>query len=84
VEKGKEPKHGGDGLLNGASLSSLAGAVPSAKVTTEVRLPASSMAEVLDAIHKLGHTGNLQVNFRNGRALDLKFTTTEETKPGGV
>jgi hypothetical protein len=69
------------GILNGSSLSALAGAEPSAKTLIEVRYPASSMAEVFDAIHRLGYTGSLQVNFQNGKARDLKWAATRETKP---
>lgn len=71
-------------LLNGHSLSSLEGAVPSAKLQIEVRLPASSMAEVLETIHKLGKTGSLQVNFAHGKAQDLKWANTIEQKPPDV
>ena len=74
-------KHTPDGpLLNGSSLSHLTGAVPSAKLVEEVRFPASSMAEVLSVINRLGHTGQLQVNFHKGRAGDMKFVSTKETK----
>jgi hypothetical protein len=71
-------------LLNGASLSSLAGAVVDSSQQTSVRLPANSMAEVLETIHRLGHTGQLQVNFHKGRALDLKFVQTRGTRPADV
>ncbi len=71
-------------LLNGHSLSSLAGAVPTAKLQVEVRLPASSMSEVLETIHRLGRTGNLTVNFHNGKALDLKWASSREAKAPDV
>lgn len=72
-------------LLNGSSLSNLTGAVPTAKLQVEVRYPASSMAEVLETIKKLGTTGNLTVNFHKGKAMDLKFSATRETKtPEGM
>ena len=71
-------------LLNGSSLSSLAGARASAKLQVEVRLPASSMSEVLEAIHRLGRTGNLTVNFSNGRAMDLKWASSRDAKPPEV
>jgi hypothetical protein len=71
-------------LLNGSSLSSLAGAVPSAKLQVEIRLPASSIAEALETIHRLGRTGNLTVNFMNGRAMDLKWLSSRETTPPEV
>lgn len=74
----------GSGLLNGSSLSSLAGASASAHLQVEVRLPASSMAEVLETIHRLGRTGNLTVNFANGRAMDLKWASTRDAKPPDV
>jgi hypothetical protein len=66
--------------MNGASLSHLTGAETRSRVVTETRVPASRMAEVLDEIHRLGNTGSLQVNFHKGRALDLKWTGTRETK----
>ena len=72
------PKH--DSLLNGSSLTHLDGASVSSRVITEVRVPASRMAEVLERIHQLGDTGSLQVNFHKGRAQDLKWTGTRETK----
>jgi len=65
-------------LLNGSSLSRLTGAVPSAKLQVEVRYPASSIAEVMESIHKLGRTGNLTVNYSEGRAMDLKWSTTRK------
>ena len=65
-----------DSLLNGTSLSSLAGAEPSAKLQVEVRYPASSMAEVMETIHRLGKTGNLTVNFARGKAMDLKWANS--------
>lgn len=71
-------KHGNT-LLNGSSLAHLTGANVSSRVVTEVRVPASRMAEVLERIHRLGDTGSLQVNFHKGRALDLKWTGTRET-----
>ncbi len=74
----------GKSLLNGHSLSSLAGAVPSAKLAVEVRFPASSMSEVLETIHRLGHTGNLTVNFHRGKALDMKWSSSRDTKPPDV
>jgi hypothetical protein len=70
--------------LNGSSLSSLVGADVHAKIVSEVRLPASSIAEVLETVHRLGYTGNLQVNFHRGRALDLKWTSTSDTRPPAV
>lgn len=72
---------GSSGKFNGSSLSGLTGAVPSSKVVSEVRLPVSSMSEALETIHRLGYTGNLQVNFHKGRAMDLKWTVTGGTKP---
>jgi len=72
------------GLLNGQSISSLAGAQPKATLQVEVRLPASSMAEVLDVIHRLGRTGNLTVNFHNGRAMDMKWMSSRQEKPPDV
>jgi len=77
-----KPDH--KGLFNGSSLSALTGARASAKLQVEVRLPASSMAEVLDAIHRLGRTGNLTVNFSQGRAMDLKWSSTRDTNPPDV
>jgi len=74
----------GTGLLNGSSLSSLAGATSSARLQVEVRLPASSMADVLETIHRLGRTGNLTVNFSKGRAMDLKWASSRETNPPDV
>jgi len=64
------------GLLNGSSLSSLTGATASAKLQVEVRLPASSIAEVIETVRKLGHTGELQINFAHGKARDLKWKST--------
>lgn len=83
-EDGRNRDNRGKSLLNGSSLSSLTGARASAKLQVEVRLPASSMAEALATIHKLGKTGNLQVNFAHGRALDLKWSNTVEQKPPDV
>jgi hypothetical protein len=82
-ENGRVPSPG-KGTFNGSSLSALTGAVPSAKLQVEVRLPASSMAEVLETIHRLGRTGNLTVNFSNGRAMDLKWASSREAKPPEV
>lgn len=76
------PKDGN--LFNGSSLSRLAGAVPTAKTVIEVRLPASSMAEVLDTIHRLGRTGSLTVNFTDGHAGDLKWSSSRTTQPPDV
>ena len=76
------PNHGK--LLNGHSLSRLTGAAVKSRVQTEVHFPASSMAEVLETINRLGYTGNLQVNFHNGRANNLKWTSTADTKSGDV
>ena len=80
----RELKGSTGSLLNGSSLSGLAGAVASAKLQVEVRLPASSMSEVLETIHRLGRTGNLTVNFSNGRAMDLKWASSREAKPPEV
>lgn len=71
-------------LLNGSSLSHLTGAATTARLLTEVRLPASSMADVLSTISRLGHTGSLQVNFHKGKAQDLKWASTREAKPPDV
>ena len=65
-------------LLNGSSLAHLTGAAVSSRVITEVRVPASRMAEVLEHIHQLRDTGSLQVNFHKGRALDIKWTGTRD------
>ena len=46
-------------LLNGSSLAHLTGAAVSSRVITEVRVPASRMAEVLEHIHQLRDTGSL-------------------------
>jgi len=46
-----------------------------------VRLPAARMADVLETIHQLGHTGNLTVNFHHGKAVDMKWSNSRETKP---
>ncbi len=66
-------------ILNGSSLSHLTGATTRKVTQVEVRLPASSMSEVLDTIKRLGHTGSLQVNFSHGKALDLKWSNTHKT-----
>lgn len=72
-------------LLNGSSLSSLTGAVPSATLQVEVRLPASSMAEVLETIQRLGTTGKLEINFAHGKAQQLNWKSTRNAKaPDGV
>jgi len=71
-------------LLNGSSLSGLAGASASARLQVEVRLPASSMAEVLETIHRLGYTGGLQVNFHKGKAIDLKWANSRDAKAPDV
>lgn len=72
-------------LLNGSSLSSLTGAVPSATLQVEVRLPASSMAEVLETIHQLGRTGKLEINFAHGKAQQLNWKSSRDAKaPDGV
>ena len=76
--------HMADNLFNGSSISRLSGAVPTAKTIVEVRLPAKSMTEVLEAIHRLSRTGSLTVNFSNGHAQDLKWSSTRETKPPDV
>lgn len=68
-------------VFNGSSLISLAGAEAKTKLVSEVRLPASSMPELLEVVHRLGYTGNLQVNFHKGKALDIKWTATSDTKP---
>ena len=73
-----------NGLFNGSSLSNLTGAVTKATTHTEVRFPASSMAEVLETIHDRGHTGNLTINFSNGRAMDMKWASSRNTKPDDV
>jgi hypothetical protein len=70
-------------LLNGSSLAHLTGAATSSRLVTEVCLPASRMAEVLEHIHQLRDTGSLQVNFHKGRALDLKWTGTRDAKGAG-
>ena len=83
-EKGGR-KHGSDGsLLNGSSLSSLTGAVPSAKLEVAVQLPASSLADALERIARLGHTGNLQINFHKGRAQDMRWRTSHDAKAPDV
>lgn len=79
MRNGDGRKH--DSLLNGSSLSGLAGAVPSAKLQVEVRFPASSMAEALDTIHRLGYSGSLTVDFLNGRAGSMKWHSTRDAKP---
>lgn len=71
-------------LLNGDSLSSLAGAKPSARLQVEVRLPASSLADALETIHRLGRTGSLTANFHNGRAMDLKWVSSRDAKAPDV
>lgn len=71
-------------LLNGHSISSLAGAQPKATLQVEVHLPASSMAEALDLIHRLGHTGSLSVNFHNGKALNMKWLSTRQEHPPDI
>jgi hypothetical protein len=71
-------------ILNGASLSSLTGAQPSAKIQVEVRLPASSIAEVFETIHRLGRTGSLTINYSNGRAGELKWSSSSSAKPPDV
>ena len=68
-------------LLNGSSLSALTGARVSSKEEVRVQLPASSMAEVLETVHRLGHTGNLTVNFHKGKALDMRWTQTRAIDP---
>jgi hypothetical protein len=78
----KAANHGS--LLNGSSLSHLEGAQTAARVVTEVRLPASSMADVLSTIARLGHTGSLQVNFHKGRAQDLKWADSRGAKPADI
>jgi hypothetical protein len=70
-----------DSLLNGSSLSNLTGAQPSAKLEVAIRYPATSMAELLDVIHRLGHTGNLQINFLNGHAGDMTWRQSSHAKP---
>jgi hypothetical protein len=71
-------------LLNGSSLSHLTGASVAAKVVTEVRLPASSMSDVLATINRLSYTGKLEVNFHKGRAMDVNWVDKRETKPHDV
>jgi hypothetical protein len=71
-------------LLNGSSLSHLTGASVAAKVVTEVRLPASSMSDVLATIDRLSYTGKLEVNFHKGRALNMNWIGTRETKPNDM
>lgn len=66
--------------FNGSSLSSLTGAVPSAKLQVEVRFPAASVGEVIDAIRQLNRTGSLTVNFRDGRMMDAKFSSSRDTR----
>ena len=66
-------------LLNGSSLAHLTGASVSSRAITEVRLPASRMAEIMERIHQLGDTGSLRVNFHKGRTQDVKWTGTRET-----
>jgi hypothetical protein len=84
---GRGPKADSTGstgsLLNGHSLSRLAGAVPSAKLVQEVRLPAARMADVLETIHQLGHAGKLSINFAHGKAVDMVWSITREAKPHG-
>ena len=67
-------------LLNGSSLSHLTGAKAASRVITEVRLPASSMADVLATIDRLSYTGKLEVNFHKGRAMDVNWVRTREAK----
>jgi hypothetical protein len=71
-------------LLNGSSLSHLTGAVPSARVVTEVRLPASSMSDVLATIDRLSYTGKLEVNFHKGRAMNMNWVDKRDTRPNDV
>lgn len=79
-------KDAGMGVLhvNGNSLSSLAGASVSAKTQVEIRFPASSLAEALHTIHRLGRTGKLEVNFHQGKALDMKWLSSRQTDPPDV
>ena len=82
----KDARNPGPGkpLLNGSSLSHLTGAVPSARVVTEVRLPASSMSDVLATIDRLSYTGKLEVNFHKGRAMDMNWVDKKETRPNDI
>jgi len=68
-------------LLNGSSLSNLTGAETRAKIHTEVRFPISSMQEVMETIRRMGSTGNLTLNFSHGKALDMKWASSRDTKP---
>jgi len=73
----------GDGnkLFNGSSLTHIAGAKITAQQSVRVDLPAGSMAEVLETIHRLGQTGNLTVDFSQGRAMGLRWSSTSPVKP---
>ena len=80
-----EEKHAGNGsVFNGTSLSTLTGAVPTAKVLVEVRLPASSIDEVLETIHRLGHTGQFILNYHKGKLVDTKWSNTRQVSPPDV
>ena len=72
------------GPLNGDSLSSLAGAISSAKLQTVVRLPASKIADVFDMIFRLGYNGNLEVHFAHGRARDMAWFNSRDVEPPEV
>ena len=74
----------GDNVLNGSSLASLTGARVSSREEVHVQLPASTLAEVLDTVHRLGNTGNLTINFHKGRPLDMRWTQTRMTEPPDV
>ena len=68
-------------LFNGASLTHITGAKVSAHRQVQVQLPATSMAEVLETIHRLGQTGNLTVDFAHGRAMGLRWNSVSPVKP---
>jgi hypothetical protein len=78
-----DEKHGGS-VFNGTSLSTLTGAVPTAKVLVEVRLPASSIHEVLETIHRLGYTGQFTLNCKDGKVMDTKWSNSRQIAPPDV
>lgn len=71
-------------ILNGHSLSHLTGATTVKTVETEIRLPASSMVELIEKVQQLGQTGALQVNFNQGRAVDIVFKNRMKTTENPV
>jgi len=81
VSRADVAKAGSTTLLNGHSLSHLVeSAVTKSRVVTETRVPASLEAELRSYIKLAAETGQLQVNFHKGRALDLKFVGTREAR----